>query len=218
MGCAACHCAPVRSQTRVLHENITARSQYASPDLINAIAYHGHDPADDPNWRQTGTPSQAQYARWCRQWCGMTCLQMILTHRNGTAPSLHTLVIGCQAFGGYQEQSDGSIRGLVYEPFARYVGAVHDLGAQIHRELPIAGIRDQVAAGHMVIASVHKEIRKPDLPATGKGGHLVLVTGYDGDLVHFRNPSGHTENTRTAVLSFATFAAFYAERAISIAT
>lgn len=47
--------------------------------------------------------------------------------------------------------------------------------------------------------------------------HLVLVTGYDSDLLHFRNPSaGHADDTQCDLPHHA-FASFYAERAISIA-
>jgi hypothetical protein len=142
---------------------------------------------------------------------------MILEHRDGSAPSLHDLLTGSLSFGTYTEQPDGTIRGMYYEPFARYAAAAHDLTAHVHRHLPVSGIRAELAAGHLVIASAHKEIRHPGLPPPGKGGHLVLVTGYDGDLLHLRNPSGHTHQTRNATLPCPVFAGFYAERAISIA-
>lgn len=217
MGCPACHPSPARQPARAVHEGITARSQYASPDLIAAIAYHGHDPADDPRWPESGALSRAQYGRWCRHWCGMACLLMILDHRNGAGPSLYDLLTGCRVFGAYQEQPDATIRGLFHEPFARYAAAAHGVAAQVHRQLTVTGIRTHLAAGHLVIASVHKEIRRPGLPPPGKGGHLVLVTGYNGGELHFRNPSGHTDQARNAVLPGSTFAAFYAERAITVA-
>ncbi|MGW3494539.1 hypothetical protein [Streptomyces sp. NPDC001020] len=69
----------------------------------------------------------------------------------------------------------------------------------------------------LVMASVHKEIRRPENPAPGKGGHLVLVTGRQGDTVQFRNPSGHTEQARTASLPVAEFAEFFAGRGVSLA-
>lgn len=201
-----------------MHEGIAARSQYASPSLIAGVAYHGADPADDPRWPESGAPSRAMYGRWCRHWCGMACLLMILEHRDGTAAPLHDLLTGSLSFGAYQEQPDGTIRGMYYEPFAQYAAAEHGLDAHVHRHLPLSAIRPELVAGRLVIASVHKEIRRPEFPARGKGGHLVLITGYDGDLLHFRNPSGHTDHTRNAVLPSGAFASFYAERAISVAT
>jgi hypothetical protein len=216
VSCPACHPTAGRSPARVVHERITARSQYATPGLIAAIAYSGHDPADDPRWPESGAPTRGQYGHWCRHWCGMACLAMILKHRDGNTPSLYDLLTGSLRFGAYQDQTGGTIRGMYYEPFAQYATAVHGLTAQVHKHLPASAIRAELAAGHLIIASVHKEIRRPGLPPPGKGGHLVLVTGYDGDLLHFRNPSGHTHHARNAVLSGATFANFYAERAISV--
>jgi hypothetical protein len=42
------------------------------------------------------------------------------------------------------------------------------------------------------MASVHRDIRRPDLPSPGRGGHLVLVTGYEDDRIHIRNPPDMT--------------------------
>jgi hypothetical protein len=128
-----------------------------------------------------------------------------------------TGLTGCRAAGAYRERPDGTIAGLFYEPFTRYAAAAHGLAASVHKQLPVSGIRTHLARGRLVIASVHREIRRPGLPSPGQGGHLVLVTGYDGDLLHFRNPSGDTAETREAVLRNDTFAGFYAQRAISVA-
>ncbi|MFJ7272027.1 hypothetical protein ACIQV3_36260 [Streptomyces sp. NPDC099050] len=74
-------------------------------------------------------------------------------------------------------------------------------------------------SGRLVMTSVHKEIRRPESPAPGKGGHLVLVTGRHGDTQYFRDPSGHTEQARTATLpaaEFAEFAEFFADQGVSL--
>ncbi|MGW8702823.1 hypothetical protein ACWGOK_38955 [Streptomyces eurythermus] len=70
--------------------------------------------------------------------------------------------------------------------------------------------------GRLVMASVHKEIRRPENPAPGKYGHLVLVTGRQGDTVHFRNPSGHTAPARNASLPVAQFAELFGGRGVSL--
>ncbi|MFF1918658.1 hypothetical protein ACFVYE_45605 [Streptomyces sp. NPDC058239] len=49
-----------------------------------------------------------------------------------------------------------------------------------------------------------------------KGGHLVLVTGRQGDTVYFRNPSGHTEQARAASLPVTAFAEFFGGRGVSL--
>ncbi|WP_327378972.1 C39 family peptidase (plasmid) [Streptomyces sp. NBC_01216] len=192
-------------------------TQYASPDLIHAIAYEGHDPGNDPRWAESGAPDQTTYSRWCRHMCGIACLRMALLARNGHAPTLFALLDGARKYGAYTEDADtGAIRGLIYAPFADYVRDAHALTAEVHRTLPVPGLLDLLDAGRLALVSVHKEIRRPDRSAPGKGGHLVLATGRTGDTIHFRNPSGDTEQTRSAALSVGVFAGFYAERAVSI--
>jgi hypothetical protein len=217
MGCPACRPAGAREPMRVLHEGVTARSQFASPELIASIVYGDREPGDDPRWAESGAPSQAEYGFWSGRWCGLACLLMILEHRGDAVPPLYDALAGCLRAGAYLPQEGGTVQGLIYEPFAQYAATAHGLRAEVCGRLPLADLRARLAAGHLIIASVHREIRRPDQPAPGQGGHLVLVTGYDGDQLHFRNPSGHTSATRTAVLPQETFAAFYAGRGISVA-
>jgi hypothetical protein len=86
----------------------------------------------------------------------------------------------------------------------------------VHPTLTAPGLLAPLDGGRLVMASVHKEIRRPENPAPGKGGHLVLVTGRQGNTVHFRNPSGHTEQARTASLPVAEFAEFFGGRGVSL--
>src|SRR4051812_29016657 len=111
------------------------RTQFASPDLIAAIAYDGHDPGIDPQWPLSGASDAGEYAAWCRHCCGMACLQMILHHRDGAAPDLLPLLHGAVKYGAYLEQDDGSVRGLIYAPFADYVQAEFGLTAAVHPHL-----------------------------------------------------------------------------------
>jgi hypothetical protein len=89
MGCRAC---TGRGQPcRTVHDGVTNRTQYQSPDLIGAIAYGGTDPAADPLWHLSGAASRMEYRRWCRHCCGMACLQMVLEHRDGQANHIRYL-------------------------------------------------------------------------------------------------------------------------------
>ncbi|MFJ5645855.1 peptidase [Streptomyces sp. NPDC093223] len=193
-------------------------TQYASPDLIERIAYQGYDPAADPAWAETGAPSRAAYARWCRHICGIACLRMILLHQSesGHAPYLFTLLRGARRFGAYGQNADGTIKGLIYAPFTEYVRQTHGLPATVHGELDLDGLTALLDSGHMVLASVSKEIRRPDLDPERAGGHLVLVTGLRDGQIHFRNPSGHTPHTRAAVLPLDRFGAFFGGRGVSV--
>lgn len=209
-GCGACR------GSGGVHRPVRVFTQYQSADAISAIAYQGADPGEDPRWRDSGAASRAEYAYWCRHACGMACLQMALHHRDGHTPPLLRLLHECAAAGGYLRRPDGSVHGLIYRPFAHYAQATHEIGAQVHRSLTTGELRAELCRGHLVMASVHPEIRRPHRPAPGRGGHLVLVIGYDGHGLHFRNPSGHTPAARYAVLPEPEFERFFAGRGVSL--
>ncbi|WP_129287542.1 hypothetical protein [Streptomyces sp. GZWMJZ-114] len=92
----------------------------------------------------------------------------------------------------------------------------HGLKTEIITDLTPDRLFAELEAGRMLIASVHKEIRRPTRPAPGRGGHLVLVTHHEGDTLSFRNPSGHTPESRTAALPSDTFDRFAARRGIAV--
>jgi hypothetical protein len=190
-------------------------TQYASPSLIEAIADGGHPRGDDPRWRESGAPDRETYAAWCGRWCGMASFRMALLARDGTAPSLYELAIGCREYGAYVDDPGGP-RGLIYRPFARYALDKHGLRADVITELDTARLTAELDEGRLVIASVHPGIRRPDSDPPGTGGHLVLVTGHADGRVTFHNPSGHTPETVVAALPMPVFDRFAANRGIAL--
>ncbi|MFB7085741.1 C39 family peptidase [Streptomyces sp. NPDC056296] len=191
-------------------------TQYATADLIQAIAYEGHDAGDDPAWASSGAPTRATYRRWCSHMCGIACLRMALLHRDGRAPTMFQLLAGTLHHGAYVQQSDGDIKGLIYRPFTQYTRATHALPADVHTDLPMERLITLLDAGQMVMTSVHKWIRHPEQDPPKRGGHLVLATGHRDGQIFFRNPSGHTPETRATCLPVDRFAAFFAERGVSL--
>lgn len=200
---------------RPIHEPVPVVTQYASPYLIERIAYDGHDPRDDPEWATTGAPSQSAYARWCRHMCGMACLRMALLHRDGQAPNLFQLLAGARHYEAYARK-DGEIKGLFYVPFATYAYETHDLPVDVHGVMDPHDLLDLLDAGRMVMASVSKEIRRPERDPERRGGHLVLAIGHHEGQIVFRNPSGHTPEAREAILPLDRFNDFFAGRGISL--
>ncbi|MET9498649.1 peptidase [Streptomyces sp. NPDC006552] len=192
-----------------------SHTQFASPELIGAIVSGRFDRAQDPAWRTSGAATAQEYARWCGHLCGATCLRMAL---GDEAPSLFELRDGALKFGAYTVDVDGEIHGMIYAPAAAYLREVHGVDAQVHRELTTGGIGELLDAGRLVLASVHYSIRRPDEPAPGRGGHLVLVTARtpDGAGFHFHNPSGTDAATRTAALPVERFGAYFAGRGLSL--
>jgi hypothetical protein len=191
-------------------------TQYATPSLIAAIAYQGHPAADDPGWRESGAPDRQAYGRWCTRLCGMACLRMALIARDGHAPALFTLLSGCLEAGGYVEHPDGSVTGLLYRPFADFTRDRYQLQADVITDLDPSRMISELGQGRLLMASVHKEIRRPDREPPGTGGHLVLVTGHHDGQVTFHNPSGHTPQAGIATLPMTVFDRFAAHRGIAL--
>jgi hypothetical protein len=165
-------------------------TQYATPGLIAAIAYNRHPPADDPNWPGSGAPDQQAYGRWCTRLCGMACLRMALSARDGHAPSLFTLLDGCLDYGGYVEEPDGRVTGLLYRQFADFTRDRYRLRADVITDLDADRIIRELDQRRLVMASVHKEVRRPEHDPPAAGGHLVLITGHGNGKVSFRTRTG----------------------------
>ena len=47
----------------------------------------------------------------------MTCFRMALLARDGAAPTLYELAVGCMEYGGYSDEPGGP-RGLMDPPYA----------------------------------------------------------------------------------------------------
>lgn len=190
-------------------------TQYASPSLIAAISYGDHSRRDDPRWPETGAPDLDSYAAWSVRWCGMACLRMALLARDGEAPTLYELATGAARVGAYTD-APGAPEGLIYRPFAEYTRSHHDLAAEVITELDPGRMRAELDAGHLVVASVHPEVRRPWTSPARTGGHLVLVTGHDDRTLTFHDPAGHVPQALVATMDFDVFARFSAGRGISL--
>lgn len=191
-------------------------TQYATPSLIADIAYGSAHAGDDPNWAVSGAPDVESYSFWCSRICGMACLKMALSARDGTSPDLFELLTGCIPYGGYVRREDGTVGGLYYEPFTRFVRERHNMVSEVITDLPSSRIIEELGAGRLVMASVHQEVRRPEFPSPGRGGHLVLITHHQDGRFHFRNPSGHTPEAVDASLAADVFDSFAAHRGISL--
>ena len=192
------------------------RAQWESPDLV-AEFLDGRDAATDPLWPASGARDAAEYARWAEHLCGMACLQMALGALGRPVPPIHELRRAVQEMGGYVEAPDGTIRGLVYAGAVEWL-AGQGIPARVALDLDAAALPALLSGGALLLASVHPGIRWPGQEPPGRGGHLVLVFGTDGQgRLRFNNPSGDTSATRhDARLHPAGFARFFAGRGILI--
>ncbi|MFF7400652.1 GntR family transcriptional regulator [Streptomyces murinus] len=184
-------------------------TQYATPDLI--------DPRDDPAWRSTGAATRAVYSRWSPHLSGIASLRMALLHRDRACPSLFALLAGARRHQAYAEHPDGHITGLNYAPFAHYIRVSHALPADVHLNLTMTDVVDLLDGGHMVMASVSEELApRPAGVPESPGGHVVLAIGHRAGRIHFRNPAGHTDHAREAVLPLDRFAAYFSGEGLSL--
>lgn len=171
----------------------------------------------DPLWAASGASSVEDYARWAGNLCGMACLKMVLAARTGQMVPIMDLAMGCKDYGGYVEEPDGKIKGLIYAPFVPFVSERFGLNTRVVTGVSIADIGDILTRSEFFIASVHHSIRWQETEPPSKGGHLVLVTALEGNVIRFHNPSGHEDATRENVeMPLEAFDRFFAGRGIAI--
>ncbi|HWG62234.1 MAG TPA: C39 family peptidase [Streptosporangiaceae bacterium] len=196
--------------------------QWESADLA-ARFIEGSLPATaDPLWARSGASTPEEYAFWCRKVCGLACLKMLLAARGLPVPPTMTLVQGALSCGAFVPAGTG-VRGLIYRPFADWVGPEYGIEVHVAVALPMGEVLEHASAGRPVIASVHPSIRWPQRTPPQRGGHLVLVTGLrdvagnQDPLIRLHNPSGLPgASQQDALISRADFEKFFASRGMII--
>lgn len=200
------------------HNNVPYFAQWESKELVNDIISKKIKAEDDPKWRSSGAKTKQEYALWSRNGCGMACTKMMLAHRNGVVKPLVELGKQCATFGGYRFPLDSS-PGLYYKPYVTFLEKAWGISATVKSGLILPEIMHELAQGNYIIASVNAQIRDPRSTPKHRGGHLVLLLGYDKTKqeLYLHNPSGNTPSSQTyAAISFADFQKFFSERGIII--
>jgi hypothetical protein len=204
---------------RVLIENVPYYSQWESPELVESILNGAFDAKEDPNWKRSGAKDKEEYAAWSASGCGMACFKMILAHKTVKVIPLVELGKRCAEYGGYTLPVEKSV-GLVYGPFATFASKEFAIKARPVLPLLKEEIIEELSKGSYVIASVSPHIRHTTSKPNTKGGHLVLVLGYDMNkrLFYFHNPSGFKQETQEYTsISFGDFKKFFGNKGIVIA-
>jgi hypothetical protein len=201
-------------------------SQWESPRLVKKILDGSVSAIDDPNWQSSGATDKKEYLHWSWNLCAMACVKMILTYR-GVDAKLVDLGKRCMTYGGYtlhekaylKDDFRHSIDGVFYAGMVRFLSSDYALQSDIRSPLVLEEIIYEVSNGNCVMVSVSPRIRNPkDHPET-KGGHVVLVTGYDLDArtVLINNPSGFPgESQDHASIEFSDFAHFFNGRGVVV--
>ena len=192
-------------------------AQWESPELVPRFLDGSLRAADDPRWAASGARTPEEYEYWADKVCGLACLQMILAARSLPVPPMMRLVEQAVRCGAYVPDGD-RVTGMIYQPFADWVGRDFGITAKVMPDLPVADVVGAASPQTPVIASVHCWIRYPDRVPPQRGGHLVLVTGAAAGLIRLHNPSGiPAASQRDALIAIPDFERFFAGRGLLIA-
>lgn len=192
-------------------------SQWGDLACNEPVIVAGVDPAELHDWAADGYNDPESYRRWSRNTCGIACLQSVLSLADAFGLKTKAdLIAGAVRWGALVPRDDGAIDGLFYAPFVEWVTADYGLQAHTRADLPIGDLTELLANDWLVIASVSSEIRRPDLPATRRGGHLVLAFDVKDEVITFHNPSGLPGTADSAECRIPQFREFYAGRGIAI--
>lgn len=130
---------------------------------------------DDPEpWISFGS-DRLEYQRWITEICGICCLKMVGDTIGVTNDlSLYQLTMMAAANGTFIEGEQGIIQGAFHYPLAELA---ERLGMHCHvmRVLGIGEIAETLAQGMYAILSINAA----RVDSSQRGGHLVLVYGYD---------------------------------------
>lgn len=195
-------------------------SQFASRELISSIVGKLLPAQNDPNWMLSGALNPQEYELWSWNLCGMACLKSILDATHQVDFSLIELAKRCAEFGGYKI-TDKDIDGLFYKEFVEFIKTDFGLNGQVAAPLSIPQALEVISDDDFVIASVHPMIRDPKSTPPRKGGHLVLLTGYDlteGEgIITMHDPSGYYQKSQEfTTISLPDFDKFFANRGVII--
>lgn len=192
--------------------------QFALPEHAELSLKKQLNPVDDQHWSNTGARSQERYADWAFTMCGMASTAMALGYFKNETPLKPVFLAEDALQHGVYIEDEVDISSMRYREFATWIER-YGLKATVLSKLSIRAIQYALTQNDLVIASVNPNIRGYDTaPAGQKGGHLVLVTGYDikANTISINNPSGFT-STDTQIshtLPLSEFKQYFAGRGI----
>jgi len=214
-----CIVATIATLLPIIKNDVPFTSQFASSDWAEKVLRDGEPKESDPAWPDSGASSKEEYAYWVTTICGMACTVMAL--RFFTNKQYQTISLAKDAYeAGVYKPEDGHISHMHYRVYTQWV-TKYGINATVYSRLTITGIRCILSRSGLVIASVNPNIRGYNTANPAKrGGHLVLVTGYDdtAQTITFHNPSGFVVDSSHSnhTLPIAQFQTFFAGRGIGL--
>ena len=194
------------------HRDVPYYTQWGSREWVRPIVEDAADPCADPHWQRSGFSDPTRYRFWASRLCGLTCFESALDFWRIAHPPRAGLLDAALKHGVYRMRDDGGVDGLIYRPFADWVGSAFAVDVQVLPDVPLREIAASIDQHAMAIVSVSPEIRYPERSNQERGGHLILLHGRDRDGVWFHNPSGVAPHQADVYLPFETMERFYARR------
>jgi uncharacterized protein YvpB len=212
----------LKSIPQTITNDVPYICQFATPESAELSLSEKLQATNDPDWKNTGASSPERYAEWAFTMCGMASTLMALQFFQKD-PTLKVAELAEDALeNGVYTQEPTEISNMKYREYAQWVQK-YGIRARVYTRLSIRGIQYALSKGKLVIISVNPNIRGYNTaPTKQKGGHLVLVTGYDRKqgIISINNPSGFvSSNTQiNHSLLVKDFLSYYAERGIIVST
>jgi hypothetical protein len=191
--------------------------QWESAELAGRFLDGSMAARDDPRWARSGARTAEEYEFWSWRACGLACLEMLL-QADASRAGVVALAVEAAERGAFVV-TDTVVRGLLYRPFARWVGSAFGLPLDVVENDSIQDLVRRVGTQGPFIASVHPTIRNAGAGhwPPRRGGHLVLVHSCTEDTVTVHNPSGErTETQRDVVIEHDHFRRYYAGRGMQV--
>ncbi|MBL4644250.1 MAG: C39 family peptidase, partial [Candidatus Pacebacteria bacterium] len=149
------------------------------------------------------------------------CTSMALQYSKGNNKGIVSLAKEALKHEVYDKEFSG-ISDMKYKEFANWIGN-YGVRAEVYTRLNIRGLYKLLSDGNLVMVSVNPNVRGyKTAEAHQKGGHLVLVIGYDKKMktLTLHNPSGFVSHStqENHTISVREFIKYYAGRGIALST
>jgi uncharacterized protein YvpB len=144
---------------------------------------------------------------------------MALQYLKNKNVGIVVLAKDAKVHGVYKKQG-GELSDMRYKEFVNWIKG-YGIQAKVYTRLSLRGLQKLLSDGNLVIVSVNPNIRGYETAdVTKRGGHLVLVTGYDKkkNILALHNPSGFVSQKthKNHIVSASEFNKYFAGRGIAV--
>ena len=200
-----------------VHFDVPYVCQFSTPEKAEPTLKKTLRTDEDNDWEKSGAANKQRYSDWAFTMCGMASTAMVLDFLLGHKFLPATLAEDALKHHVYINEP-GGISDMRYRQYVSWISS-YGLSAAFYTRLSLRGLEYALTNGKIAIVSVNPNLRGFDTArTTQKGGHLVVVTGYDrkDNTITVNNPSGFTstDTQHHHKISMRVFEKYYAGRGI----